>query len=122
LKSNGGGALVQMNSLASIKNFPQFTTYSAAKAASYSVTQALGVSLREQGSTVLSIHAGPIDTNMAKEAGLENAEPAELVGEAVVEGLKRGQFHSFPDSMAKQFGEAYESYAKNVIETELVEA
>ena len=40
LKSNGGGALAQMNSLASLKNFTPFTTYSASKAAAYSVTQA----------------------------------------------------------------------------------
>ena len=39
LKANGGGALAQMNSLASLKNFTPFTTYSASKAAAYSVTQ-----------------------------------------------------------------------------------
>lgn len=41
LKANGGGAFVQMNSLASLKNFLPFTGYSASKAAAYSVTQGL---------------------------------------------------------------------------------
>ena len=39
LKANGGGALVQLNSIVSIKCFPQFTTYCASKAAAYSLTQ-----------------------------------------------------------------------------------
>ncbi|MEW7996485.1 MAG: SDR family NAD(P)-dependent oxidoreductase, partial [Candidatus Thiodiazotropha endolucinida] len=41
LKVNGGGALVQLNSVASMKNFADFATYSASKAASYSITQGL---------------------------------------------------------------------------------
>ena len=41
LKANGGGAFVQMNSLASLKNFLPFTGCSASKAAAYSVTQGL---------------------------------------------------------------------------------
>lgn len=35
------GALVQLNSIASIKNNPQLSTYSAYKASSYSLTQGL---------------------------------------------------------------------------------
>ena len=49
LKKNGGGALVQLNSIASMKNFAPFTTYSASKAAAYSVTQGLRDELAEQG-------------------------------------------------------------------------
>ena len=39
LKSNGGGVFVQLNSVASLKAFPDFATYCASKAASYSITQ-----------------------------------------------------------------------------------
>ncbi|NET62651.1 MAG: SDR family NAD(P)-dependent oxidoreductase, partial [Symploca sp. SIO2E6] len=60
LKQNGGGALVQLNSVASIKNFADFATYSASKAASYSITQALRDKLAEQGTAVVSVHPGPI--------------------------------------------------------------
>jgi len=49
LKANGGGALVQLNSVASIKSFEALATYSASKAASYSITQALRALLKEQG-------------------------------------------------------------------------
>jgi len=41
LKVNGGGALAQLNSIASMKIFADFATCSASKAASYSITQAL---------------------------------------------------------------------------------
>ncbi|MEN1704727.1 MAG: SDR family NAD(P)-dependent oxidoreductase [Planctomycetota bacterium] len=56
LKANGGGAIVQMNSIVSMKCFPEFTTYCASKAASYAVTHALNFQLREQGTRVFSVH------------------------------------------------------------------
>ena len=48
LKRNGGGALVQINSVVSIKTFAQVATYSASKAASYALTQALREELAGQ--------------------------------------------------------------------------
>lgn len=115
----GGGALVQLNSAASLKSFPAFTTYSASKAASYSVTQALRSLLAGQGTQVVSVHPGPIATDMADNAGLTDmAESPELVGTAIVAALESGDFHAFPDSMAKQIGQAYQSFARNVIEPE----
>jgi NAD(P)-dependent dehydrogenase (short-subunit alcohol dehydrogenase family) len=122
LKANGGGALVQLNSVVSMKCFPQFTTYCASKAAAYSLTQSLRTLLKDQGTAVLSVHPGPIATDMGDAAGLsEIAEPPELVGEAIVASLKAGEFHVFPDSMAKQIGGAYQSFAENVVEAEMLE-
>ena len=66
LKANGGGALVQLNSVVSVKTFGQFTTYSASKAASYSITQGLRETLRDQGTHVVSVHPGPIKTDMIR--------------------------------------------------------
>ena len=123
LKTNGGGALVQLNSIASLKNFSDFATYSASKAASYSITQALRDKFAEQGTQVLSVHPGPIATDMADDAGLtEIAEPTTLVSEGIVTALAAGEFHLFPDTMAKQFGSAYESFAQGIVEADLQEA
>lgn len=122
LKQNGGGALVQLNSVASMKSFADFATYSASKAASYSITQALRDKLTEQGTQVVSVHPGPIATDMAKDAGLgEIAEPPSLVADAIVEAIENGAFHAFPDTMAKQIGEAYNSYATGIVEANLME-
>lgn len=121
LKANGGGALVQLNSVASLKAFPEFATYCASKAASYSLTQSLKDLWKEQGTAVVSVHPGPIATDMAGEAGFDEADPPEMVAEAIVAGLAAGEFHVFPDSMAKQVGEAYAGFAENVVEADLAE-
>jgi len=122
LKHNGGGVFAQLNSVVSMKSFSNFATYSASKAASYSITQALRELLQEQGTIVLSVHPGPIATDMGDTAGLTAiAESPTLVAEGIIAALQAGEFHVFPDTMAKQIGSAYQSFAKNVIEVSMTE-
>ncbi len=122
LKANGGGALAQMNSLASLKNFTPFTTYSASKAAAYSVTQGLRDAFAEQGTQVISIMAGPIKTDMADSAGIgEGAASPEVVAEVLLNALQSGDFLAYPDPMAQGAGDVYESFAENVINANLLE-
>jgi NAD(P)-dependent dehydrogenase (short-subunit alcohol dehydrogenase family) len=122
LKANGGGALVQLNSVASVKAFADFATYSASKAASYSITQSLRDKLADQGTHVVSVHPGPIATDMANAAGLgEIAEPPSLVADAIFQALHDGAFHAYPDTMAKQIGAAYQSFADGVVEASMDE-
>ena len=109
------GALVQLNSVASIKDFADFSTYSASKAAAYSLTQGLRVKLEEKGVQVLSVHPGPILTDMAAQAGFDEGDTVTSVSEGIVAALAAGDFHLFPDTMAKQVEAAYASYAENVI-------
>lgn len=117
LKANGGGAFVQLNSIASLRCFGDFATYSASKAAAYSITQGLRDALGKQGTAVLSVHPGPISTDMAAQAGIDDvAEPPSLVAEGIVAALRAGDFHLFPDSMAQEVGKAYASFAENVVE------
>jgi NAD(P)-dependent dehydrogenase (short-subunit alcohol dehydrogenase family) len=123
LKANGGGVFVQMNSVASMKNFAGFSTYSASKAAAYSITQGLRELLGAQGTRVLSVHPGPIATDMAVSAGLDGiAEPAELVPQAILAALAAGEFHVYPDSMAQQIGGAYAGFARDIVEADLMAA
>ncbi len=123
LKSNGGGAFAQLNSVASVKNFADFATYSASKAASYSLTQGLRDSLKSQGTRVVSVHPGPIQTDMAQAAGLgEIAEPPSLVATSLFDAIDAGEFHAWPDSMAQQIGGAYKSFAENVVEADMQES
>ncbi|ABW28127.1 SDR family oxidoreductase [Acaryochloris marina] len=122
LKANGGGAFVQLNSVVSIKTFANFATYSASKAASYAMTQALRELLSEQGTRVLSIHPGPIATDMSSAAGLGDiAESPTIVADGIIAALKTGEFHVFPDTMAQQIGGAYQSFATNVVEVTMTE-
>jgi NAD(P)-dependent dehydrogenase (short-subunit alcohol dehydrogenase family) len=112
---NNQGALVQLNSVASIKNFADLSTYSASKAASYSLTQGLREKLGEKGVSVVSVHPGPIATDMAAEAGFPEGESPATVSEGIVSALKAGEFHLFPDTMAKQFEAAYQSFSDNCV-------
>lgn len=112
---NRKGALVQMNSVASIRNFSDLSTYSASKTASYSLTQGLREKLGEKGVSVVSVHPGPIDTDMAATAGFEGGEATTTVSEGIVKALEAGDFHLFPDEMAKQFESAYQSFADNIV-------
>ncbi|MEM7771288.1 MAG: SDR family oxidoreductase [Cyanobacteria bacterium P01_A01_bin.37] len=122
LKANGGGVFAQLNSVVSMKAFSNFATYSASKAAAYSITQSLRELLSEQGTLVLSVHPGPIATDMGDEAGLTAiAEPPTLVAEGIIKALENGDFHVFPDSMAKQIGGVYQSFAENVVEANISE-
>jgi len=123
LKANGGGALVQLNSVASVRTFPDFATYCASKAASYAITQGLRGSLSEQGTHVVSVHPGPIQTDMAAVAGFEEiSEPPSVVAAAIFDAVVEGRFHAWPDTMAQQIGGAYQSFAENVVEADVNES
>ncbi len=122
LRKNGGGAFVQINSIASLKCSSSFATHSATKAASYSITQALRDLLNQQGTAVLSVHPGLIATDMSSAAGLSaNAEPPSVVAEGIIAALQSGVFHLFPDDMAQRIGSAYHSFAQDIIESEFAE-
>ncbi|GAB5405650.1 MAG: SDR family oxidoreductase [Aureliella sp.] len=124
LKANGGGALAQLNSVVSVKTFGQFATYSASKAASYAITQGLRESLKQQGTHVVSVHPGPIKTDMieADKDLAEIAEPPSLVAKAIFDAVENGSFHAWPDSMAQQIGSAYESFGRDVVEADMSES
>ena len=116
LKRNGGGAFVQINSIASLSSFPR-ATYPASKAAAYSFTQALRPIFKEQGTATLSVHPGPILTDMAISSGFaDDSDLPSVVSEGIVEALKEGDFHLFPDRMAKDFEKAYHNFAEAIIE------
>jgi NAD(P)-dependent dehydrogenase (short-subunit alcohol dehydrogenase family) len=117
LKQNGDGAFVQINSVASLVCASNFATHSASKAAAYSITQALRELLGSQGIAVLSVHPGLIASDMGHAAGLAgSAEPPSVVAEGIVRALRAGDFHLFPDSLARRVGDAYRSFSETVIE------
>jgi NAD(P)-dependent dehydrogenase (short-subunit alcohol dehydrogenase family) len=122
LRQNGGGAFVQINSVASLVCASNFATHSACKAAAYSITLALRELLGQQGTAVLSVHPGLIASDMGTAAGLTgSADPPSVVAEGIVSALKAGDFLLFPDSMAKRVGSAYRSFFESVIEAGIPE-
>ncbi|MFT7558908.1 MAG: NAD(P)-dependent dehydrogenase (short-subunit alcohol dehydrogenase family) [Flavobacteriales bacterium] len=110
-------AFVQLNSVGSIANFDGLSSYCASKAACYTFTQALRTRWKESAIRVVSILPGPIATDMARQVDMydDGASPME-VADAIVNAIKDGEFHVYPDAVAKSFGEAYSGYAQSIVE------
>lgn len=89
LGGNGGGALVNVLSVLSFISMPQGATYSASKAAAWSLTNALRIELRRQGTLVVAVHAGFIDTDMAAGVAAEKVSP-QAVAAQIVAALEAG--------------------------------
>ena len=86
LRENGGGALVNVLSVLSFISMPQGATYSASKAAAWSLTNGLRMELRRQGTLVVAVHAGFIDTDMSADVTAEKISP-QSVAEQIIAAL-----------------------------------
>jgi len=86
LRRNGGGALVNVLSVVSWFNAPMQGSYCASKAAAWSLTKAARFELRTQGTLVVGVYAGYIDTDMA--AGISAPKTsAQDIAARIVEGI-----------------------------------
>ena len=65
LAANGGGAIVNMLSVTSFYTNPFNASYGASKAAGWSLANGVRLELHHQGTLVVAVHAGFIDTDMA---------------------------------------------------------
>ncbi|MFJ6631980.1 SDR family oxidoreductase [Streptomyces sp. NPDC091376] len=65
LAAHGGGALVNMLSVASWVANRRLPSYAASKSAQWSLTNAFRLALREQGTLVVGVYAGYVDTDLA---------------------------------------------------------
>jgi NAD(P)-dependent dehydrogenase (short-subunit alcohol dehydrogenase family) len=106
LAKNGGGAIVNLNSVASFVSFPILAAYSASKAATHSLTQVTRAMLREQHTQVFGVYPGPIDTKMGEALTMEKASPADAP-RAIVSGIITGDEEIFPDTMSQGTGPAF---------------
>ena len=111
LASNGGGAVVNIDSTAGLTNVPFIPTYSASKAALHSLTQAARVLLGAQGTSVFGVYPGPVDTDMNRGLAMPKTSPRD-VAFAILDGVEAGQEDIFPDPFAVEFGRRFESSPK----------
>jgi NAD(P)-dependent dehydrogenase (short-subunit alcohol dehydrogenase family) len=111
LARNGGGAVVNIGSIAGLTNFPFIATYSASKAALHSLTQAARFLLGAQGTSVFGVYPGPVDTDMSRDAPLAKTSPRD-VAFAILDGIEAGRADIFPDSVGMDFGRQFESSPK----------
>ncbi len=101
LARNGGGALVNVLSALSWVNLPGTALYSASKAAGWSLTNALREELRAQGTQVIALHVGYMDTDMAKDVQAPKSNPRD-VARQVLAALENGNSEVLADEVSRQ--------------------
>ena len=89
LKANGGGALLNVLSVASWVNGGQLAAYSASKSAAWSLTNALRNELASQKTQVLALHMAYVDTDLTRGLDAPKSSPAQIVQRAL-DGLESG--------------------------------
>lgn len=89
LKANGGGALLNVLSIASWVNGGELAAYSASKSAAWSLTNALRNELAAQKTQVLALHMAYVDTDLTRGFDVPKSSPEEIVKRAL-DGLESG--------------------------------
>ncbi|HEY9068469.1 MAG TPA: SDR family oxidoreductase [Burkholderiaceae bacterium] len=79
LARNGGGALLNVLSIASWINGPLLGVYAASKSAAWGVTNGLRQELRAQGTQVVGLHVGFVDTDLTKGIDAPKSSPEAIV-------------------------------------------
>jgi NAD(P)-dependent dehydrogenase (short-subunit alcohol dehydrogenase family) len=78
LAKNGGGAIANMLSVVSWFVFPFNATYCASKHAALALTEGVRMQLKAQGTRVVAVYAGFIDTDMAAGFDREKTPPRQV--------------------------------------------
>jgi NAD(P)-dependent dehydrogenase (short-subunit alcohol dehydrogenase family) len=100
LAANGGGALVNVLSVASWHSLPGFAAYGASKAAAWSATNSLRLALRPNGTQVVALHVGYMDTDMAAGVTSPKAAPDDVVAQVLL-ALERGEEEVLADDVSR---------------------
>jgi NAD(P)-dependent dehydrogenase (short-subunit alcohol dehydrogenase family) len=99
LAKNGGGAIINVLSVASWFTAPFMATYCASKAAEEVLTDAIRMQLRSQGTRVAGVYAGYIDTDMSAHVAQPKTSPKQVVDRSLA-GLESGLERIFADDSA----------------------
>jgi len=98
--ANGGGAIVNMLSVTSFYTNPLDASYGASKAAAWSLTNGIRVELAHNGTLVIGVHAGFIDTDMAALTDAPKVSP-ESVAQQVFDAVEAGQIEVLADDRSR---------------------
>jgi NAD(P)-dependent dehydrogenase (short-subunit alcohol dehydrogenase family) len=101
LASNGGGALLNVASVASWISRPVLASYGVSKAAVWSLSNALRNDLRSQGTQVLTLHMGFVDTDLARGIDAPKSTPDAIVARAL-DALEAGAEEVLADDVTRQ--------------------
>ena len=100
LAKNGGGAFLNVLSVASWINSGAMTAYAVSKAAAWSLTNGLRNELRPQGTQVLGLHVGFVDTDLARGLDVVKVSP-QSVAVSAFDALEAGASEVLADERAR---------------------
>ena len=101
LAANGGGTLINVLSILSRVSSPASGSYSASKAAAFSLTQAVRAELQAQGTRVIGVLPGYVETDMTERINAPKIQPADVV-HAALEALQTDAEEVYPGETATQ--------------------
>ncbi|HEY1229298.1 MAG TPA: SDR family NAD(P)-dependent oxidoreductase [Ramlibacter sp.] len=110
-------AWVNLLSVSALSNFPPHGTFSASKAAAYSLAQCLRAEMRPAGIRVINVFPGPIDDEWNQHMPPPKLAPAGLAS-AIVKALRDGVEDVYPGDVAQEWLERWRDNPK-VLEREL---
>ncbi|MDP3832872.1 MAG: SDR family oxidoreductase [Hydrogenophaga sp.] len=101
LASHGGGAILNVLSIASWINSPMLSVYGASKSAAWALTNGLRNDLRAQGTQVLGLHMGFVDTDLTRGIEMPKTTPEDIVRRAF-DALEAGAEEVLGDELTQQ--------------------
>jgi NAD(P)-dependent dehydrogenase (short-subunit alcohol dehydrogenase family) len=101
LAANGGGAFVNVLSVGSWIGGPTLSTYTASKSAAWNFTNSARVELKQQGTHVVGVHAGFVDTDLTAGLDLDKISPA-TVAAAALDAVEAGAPEAVVDDVSRQ--------------------
>jgi len=84
LAAHGGGAILNVLSIASWISTPALAVYGATKSAAWSLTNGLRHELRAQHTQVLGMHMGFVDTDLTRDFDMPKSRPDDVVRRALI--------------------------------------
>ncbi|MEU7769035.1 SDR family oxidoreductase [Nocardia sp. NPDC049190] len=101
IEDNGGGAILNVLSVLSWFALPGGGAYSAAKAASWSMTNAVRQELAPKGIRVTGLHVGYMDTDMADHIDGPKSDAAH-VAKTALDAVAAGEYEILADDLSHQ--------------------
>lgn len=101
LAGHGGGAILNVLSIASWISTPMLAVYGSTKSAAWSLTNGLRHELRAQGTQVLGMHMGFVDTDLTRGVEMPKATPQDVVRRAL-DALEAGAEEVLADELTQQ--------------------
>lgn len=90
LATNGGGAFVNVLSVASWVGSPSLSSYGASKSAAWNFTNAARIELGRQDTHVVGVHVGYVDTDLTAALDVDKVAPAAVAAAALDAVQARG--------------------------------